>query len=84
MKPLHEMLNRIRWDRSFGDAKFEIGYFDRVEGRILVIPLARAEYDHPEDEGFAMVDEEGRTLRIPFHRVKQLWRNGELIWSRTH
>lgn len=82
MRPIHELLNRIRWDKEFGDAEFELGYFDRVDDKIIRIALARAVYDHPEDEGFQLTDEEGNTVSIPFHRVRQLWRNGELIWSR--
>jgi uncharacterized protein (UPF0248 family) len=82
MKPLHELLNRIRWDREFGDAALAIGYYDRVARKIVVIPLARAEYEHAEDEEFVLTTEEGRKVSIPFHRVRQVFRDGELIWSR--
>jgi uncharacterized protein (UPF0248 family) len=28
MTPLHELLNRIRWDPEFGRGQFKIGYLD--------------------------------------------------------
>lgn len=29
MTPIHELLNRIRWDKEFGQGRFEVGYHDR-------------------------------------------------------
>jgi uncharacterized protein (UPF0248 family) len=82
VKPIQELLDRIRWDASFGAAEFSIGYYDRVERRIIVIPLSRAGFDDAEGDSFRLVDEEGRTVSIPLHRVRQVFRDGELIWSR--
>jgi len=31
MIPIQELLNRIKWDKSFGAGRFEITYYDRVE-----------------------------------------------------
>jgi uncharacterized protein (UPF0248 family) len=82
--PIHELLNRIRWDADFARADFSIGYYDRVEDRIIVIPLARASFERSgEADAFELTDEEGRTLSIPFHRIKQVFRDGELIWDRA-
>ena len=39
MTPIHELLNRIRWDEEFGQAEFEIGYYERLEDRIIRVPL---------------------------------------------
>lgn len=82
MQPIHELINRIRWDAEFGAAEFSIGYYDRVEKRIIVVPLGRASYDHPDAESLRFEDDEGRTVNIPFHRVRQVFRDGELIWNR--
>ena len=32
MMPIHELLSRIRRDEAFGQAEFEIGYYDRLLG----------------------------------------------------
>ena len=31
-----------------------------------------------------IVDRDGALRSIPYHRVKQVFRNGELIWQREH
>ena len=30
MQPIDKLLARIRWDREFGGAVFELGYYDRM------------------------------------------------------
>jgi uncharacterized protein (UPF0248 family) len=40
MITIRALLNRIRWDREFGRGEFTIGYFDRLERRIIVVPLS--------------------------------------------
>lgn len=42
--PIHELLNRIRWDAEFARGKFELGYFDRVEKRTVVVPFAEVSF----------------------------------------
>jgi len=84
MIPIHELLNRIRWDEEFGQAEFEIGYHDRVEDRIIRVPM-RAIFFEPGDHfSFDLYDHEGELHSIPLHRVKQVFRNGALIWHREH
>jgi len=34
MIPIHELLNRIRWDPEFAKGNFELGYYYRTETRI--------------------------------------------------
>ena len=36
MIPIHELLNRIRWDEACDDADFVIGYCDRMEDQLKV------------------------------------------------
>ena len=46
------------------------------------VPLERVVF-HPEDRfGFQAVEEDGSVHSVPYHRVRELWRDGELIWSR--
>ncbi len=37
MKPLQELLSKIRWDKEFGKGRFEIGYDDHLQKRIVRI-----------------------------------------------
>jgi len=50
-------------------------------GEILVVDAGLA---FPRDEHFAFeaVEDDGSTHSIPYHRVRAVWRDGELIWSR--
>lgn len=79
MQPIHELLDRIRWDAEFGNAEFAIGYYDRIEDRIVVVALGSCERT---EDGFRMIDAEERVISVPLHRVRQVFRNGALIWSR--
>jgi uncharacterized protein (UPF0248 family) len=42
------------------------------------------EIKFPEDQrrAFELIDETGQVRRIPFHRVREISRNGRLIWKR--
>jgi uncharacterized protein (UPF0248 family) len=77
--PIQKLLSRIRWDPVFGTAFFEIEYEDRVIGMIR-IPLERI--SSIDVISLSIRDESDRTITIPLHRVKCVYRNGDLIWSR--
>jgi len=82
MQPIQDLLNRIKWDKEFGNAQFKLGYWDRIERDIVVVSLQEVDYEHPSDDGFQMTDSEGNQVTIPFHRVRQVYRDGTLIWNR--
>ena len=82
MTPIHELLSRIHWDKEFGRGEFEIGYFDRVEGTIHRVSLKELVFPKDERRVFQMVDELGQINRVPFHRVREVYRDGVIIWKR--
>ena len=82
MIPIHELLNRIRWDKEYGNADFVIGYYDRIEDRIICVPFREIWFDRQDHFDFTCTDDEGATHTIPLHRIRQVFRNGELIWER--
>jgi uncharacterized protein (UPF0248 family) len=84
MIPIHEFLNRIRWDKEFGKGSFKIGYFDRVEEDIIVVPFEEVYFKKEDQSSFQVIDSEGETHSVPFHRVKEIYKDGELIWRREH
>lgn len=84
MTPLHELLARIRWDEAFATAHFEIAYLDHVEKRLIRIGLGELHPDPESHSMFRIVDRDGAWRSIPYHRVKQVFRDGELIWQRAH
>jgi len=82
MIPIHELLARIRWDAEFARARFVIGYWDRVAGAVLRVNLDDIAWDSENPAFFDLVDAEGVTHSIPFHRVREVWRDAILIWQR--
>lgn len=83
MIPIHELLNRIRWDEDYGFANFVIGYYDRVEDKVITVPLKEIRFLKEDHFDFELLDEEGIHHTIPLHRIRQVFRNGELVWERV-
>jgi uncharacterized protein (UPF0248 family) len=82
MQPIHELLSRIHHDREYGRGQFEIGYFDRREGTIQRVALREISFPERERRVFEVADEAGQMRRIPFHRVREVWRDERIIWQR--
>jgi len=82
MIPIHELLNRIRWDPEFGRGRLEIGFFDRHEGVIQRVALCDVAFPNSGEHLFQFVDEAGQLRRVPFHRIREVRRDGARIWHR--
>lgn len=82
--PIHELLSRIRWDPEFGAADFEIGYYDRVANQIMRVPFSRILPGTQNHFQCQLINEEGVTVSVPLHRIRAVYRDGVLIWSRRH
>ncbi|MGA3267792.1 MAG: DUF504 domain-containing protein [Verrucomicrobiota bacterium] len=82
MTPIHELLNRIRWDTEFARGHFELGYFDRVEDRVILVPFQSVEFPPDDPRAFRLVDADGQFHRVPFHRVREVFKDGHCIWRR--
>lgn len=84
MIPIQELLNRIRWDSGFARGEFVIGYYDRVEERIIKVPLRGLHFSADDHFAFQLLDGEDELHTVPLHRVKEVCRDGVLIWHREH
>jgi uncharacterized protein (UPF0248 family) len=82
MIPIHELLNRIHWDPEFAKGTFELGYYDRAENRIILVPLKEVTFPEDSPQTFQVTDHEGQPHRIPFHRVREVYKNSQQIWHR--
>ncbi|KJS01914.1 MAG: hypothetical protein VR65_07480 [Desulfobulbaceae bacterium BRH_c16a] len=82
MIPIHKLLSRIRWDPEFGGADFKIGYYDRIEDDIVIVPMKRLSLDPIDHFSFAVYDDSDGLQRVPLHRIRRVYRNDELIWER--
>jgi uncharacterized protein (UPF0248 family) len=82
MIPIDELLARIRWDPEFGRARFEIAYLDRKRKALVRVPLERIRTPAGRF-GLEAIEDDGSVHSVPYHRVREVWRDGELIWSRA-
>jgi hypothetical protein len=55
-----------------------------MEKRIIDVGFREIHFPEDAPGSFEVLDEDARCHRVPFHRVKEVYRNGERIWRRTH
>jgi len=82
MIPIRQLLNRIRWDSEFAKGCFEVGYFDHIKREIVRVSFDEIIFEEGNKFSFLLRDYEGDLIAIPFHRVKELRKDGTLIWQR--
>lgn len=83
MIPIQDLLHRIQWDPEFGRGEFEIGYLDRLAHRISRVPWRQVRLETGEHFALEVIEADGSRHMVPLHRVREVWRDGELIWQRT-
>lgn len=84
MIPVQELLSRIRWDPEFGKGDFVIGYYDRIEERIVRVPMSELHFDPRDHFAVEVMAADGELHSVPLHRIKEVYKDGELIWRREH
>jgi uncharacterized protein (UPF0248 family) len=83
MITLRALLSRIRWDPQFGTGDFTLGYYDRITHEIVSVPLSRVRFAADDHFFFEATEADGSVHTVPFHRVREVRRDGQLIWHRT-
>lgn len=82
MQPIHELLNRIRWDPEFGQGAFELVFLDRVEHKLIRLPFRKITFMEGDHYFFYFLDKDDVEHSVPFHRIKSVYKDGKLIWHR--
>jgi uncharacterized protein (UPF0248 family) len=82
MIPIHELLSRIRWNREYSKADFKIGYYDRLEDTVVTVSLKKISFQPDNHFSFELYDDSAKLHTVPLHRIRKVYRNGELIWER--
>jgi uncharacterized protein (UPF0248 family) len=80
--PIHALLARIRWDPHFARGHWEIAYLDRARPGLVRLPLDAVRTQAHIGFVFDVLDEEGVARSIPYHRVRQVFQDGKIVWSR--
>jgi uncharacterized protein (UPF0248 family) len=82
MIPIEQLLHRIQYDPELKGGAFTIGYCDHVLRSIVQVPFEQVHLTRGHHFSFDVRDTDGEIRQIPFHRVREVWRDGELIWQR--
>jgi len=82
MIPIQDLLHRIQWDPEFGKAQFVIGYSDRLTREIVKVPFQHIRFASGDHFAFDALEDDGSVHSVPLHRVREVWRDGVLIWQR--
>jgi len=82
MVPIEELLNRIHWDKEFGKGIFEIGYEDHIEQKVIRVHIRNIVFKKGNHSSFQVDNAEGKVQTIPFHRVREVYKDGNIIWHR--
>jgi uncharacterized protein (UPF0248 family) len=53
-----------------------------VEGSVRRVALQEITFPKGQRRVLELADEGGGVRRIPFHRIREVYRDGELIWHR--
>ena len=77
-----DLLNRIRWDKEFGKGEFVIGYENHRMDHYLYIPFEEIIFEEGEHFSFQLKNEMGESITIPFHRIREVLKDNEIIWHR--
>jgi uncharacterized protein (UPF0248 family) len=80
MRPILDILNKIKWDSRENPEDYTIGYFDRISKEIIEIPYLNIK----RIEGtFLIVDRDNEEVHIPLHRIRVVKKRGAIVWKRT-
>jgi len=82
MTPIQDILHRIIWDPAFGNGRFVVGYRDRLRDGIVRVPFERVVLGEGRGFAFDVVGADGVVRMIPYHRVREVRRDGKVIWRR--
>lgn len=81
METIRELLNRIRWDDAFGRGTFDVGIYDRVAEAVEFHALEELQLEKGNHFSFTLIVD-GEVLTVPFHRIREVRKNGQTIWKR--
>ncbi len=82
MISIQSLLNRIRWDEEFGKGHFQIGYYDHVSQKIIRVSFQEVGFVEGNRFSFELKTAGDEVQTIPFHRIREVYKEGHLIWSR--
>lgn len=78
MQPIHELLNKIKWDNRENPNDYFIFYYDRILKKLIKVPYNKIK----KVEGSFMVLDNEEESNVPLHRIKKVAKDDTIIWER--
>ena len=78
MQPIHELLNKIKWDKRENPDDYIIFYYDRILKKLIQLPYNKIK----RIEGSFMILDNEEESNIPLHRIKKVEKNKVVVWER--
>jgi len=76
---IKDLINKIKWDKREIPEQYSFFYVDRISGKMNEIGFN----DIKRIEGtFIIVEREGKEIEIPMHRIREVRKEGKLVWRR--
>ncbi len=71
----------MRWDPNFC-GEFEIAFVDHANPELRRMSVRDMQFDADDHFAFRCLNSEGELVTIPLHRIREVYRDEKLIWSR--
>ena len=78
MQPIHQLLNKIKWDKRENPDDYIIFYYDRILKKLIQLPYNKIK----RIEGSFMVLDNEEESNIPLHRIRKVAKNNAFVWER--
>jgi len=78
MQPIHELLNKIKWDKRENPDDYILFYYDRILKKLMQIPYNKIK----RIEGSFMILDNEEESNVPLHRIKRIMKNNAVVWER--
>lgn len=79
MIPIHDFLNKLKWDPNEDPLTYTFLYLDRVAKKLREVKYK----DIAEvKDGYMTIVKEDSEAMIPLHRIKVVKKDGVVVWER--
>ena len=78
MQPIHQLLNKIKWDKRENPDDYTLFYYDRILKELIRLPYNKIK----KVEGSFMILDNEEESNVPLHRVRKVAKNNAVVWER--
>lgn len=79
MISIHELLNKIKWDKNLNPEEYKLYYLDRITNSLKEIKFTQIK----EFSIFSLIVEKNNNdVDIPLHRIREVRKDEKIIWKR--